>query len=79
MAKLPVDAAPEKVIQALKRLGFRLLREGGHISMARKNTDGVSARLTIPNHRRIKGSTLHTVLTHACIPTEDFLNAYEPA
>ena len=79
MAKLPVDAAPEKVIQALTRLGFRLLREGGHISMARKNTDGVSARLTIPNHRRIKVSTLHTVLTHACIPIEDFLNAYEAA
>lgn len=77
MAKLPVDAAPEKVIQALTRLGFRLLREGSHISMARKNDDGVPVRLTIPNHRRIKGSTLHTILTHTCIPTEDFLNAYE--
>lgn len=77
MAKLPVDIASEKVIKTLAIFGFRLLREGSHISMARENADGMRTPLTIPNHRRIKGSTLRVILTESCILREDFLNAYD--
>jgi predicted RNA binding protein YcfA (HicA-like mRNA interferase family) len=77
MARFPVDAPVERVIKALEILGFRLLREGNHIAMARENPDGTRTPLTIPNHRKIKGSTLRTILTQSSIPREDFLRAYD--
>ncbi|AEP12880.1 MULTISPECIES: type II toxin-antitoxin system HicA family toxin [Chloracidobacterium] len=77
MPRFPVDAPVERVIKALEILGFRLLREGNHIAMARENPDGTRTPLTIPNHRKIKGSTLRTILTQSSIPREDFLRAYD--
>lgn len=77
MPKFPIDAPNRKVIRALEALGFRLVREGNHISMERTNADGTSTPLTIPNHTTIKGSTLRTVLTQAGIPRQEFLEAYE--
>jgi len=79
MPRFPVDAPIEKVIRALEQLGFRLIREGNHIAMVRDNADGTRTSLTIPNHRRIKGSTLRTILTQTGIPRDDFLEAYEEA
>jgi predicted RNA binding protein YcfA (HicA-like mRNA interferase family) len=61
MPKFPVDAPKIKVINALEALGFQLVREGNHISMARKNPDGTRTPLTLANHPRIKGSTLRTI------------------
>ena len=40
MAHVPVDAPRDRVIKALERLGFRLVREGNHIEMVRENPDG---------------------------------------
>jgi len=36
MSKFPVDAPIGRVVSALQRLGFTLVREGNHISMLRK-------------------------------------------
>ena len=77
MPKFPVDAPIRKVIAALERLGFRLVREGSHISMVRENPDGTKTPLTIPNHPTIKKSTLRTILTQSGISRESFLKAYE--
>jgi len=79
MAKFPVDAPEEKVIKALELLGFRQVRIREHIAMERENHDGTRTPLTMPNHRRIKGSTLRTILTQAHIPRNEFLRAYEQA
>ena len=79
MARFPVDAPLRKVIKTLESLGFRLVREGNHIAMVRENVDGTRTPLTMPNHRRIKGSTLRTILTQAGIPREEFLEAYRDA
>ena len=57
MAKSPVDAPIRKVIKAFESLGFRLVQEGNHIAMVWENPDGTRTPLTMPNHRRIKGST----------------------
>jgi predicted RNA binding protein YcfA (HicA-like mRNA interferase family) len=77
MNKFPIDAPKEKVIKSFEILQFHLVREGNHISMRRQNLDGSQTLLTIPNHRRIKGSTLRTVLTQAGISRDDFLKAFE--
>jgi predicted RNA binding protein YcfA (HicA-like mRNA interferase family) len=77
MSKFPVDAPQQKVIKALERLGFRLIRKKEHISMERSNPDGTKTPLTMPNHPKIKSSTLRTICTQAGISRDDFLDAYE--
>jgi len=63
MPKFPVDAPKGKVIKALERLGFHMVRKGNHIAMLRQNEDGTDTPLTMPNHRTIKSSTLRTILS----------------
>ena len=77
MGKFPVDARRERVVRALERLGFHLVREGEHIAMIRVNPDGSRTPLTMPNHERIKSSTLRTICTQAGIPREEFLRAWD--
>jgi len=79
MARFPKDAPKRRVIKALELLGFGLVRVHEHISMIRHNVDGTDTSLTMPNHRRIKGSTLRTICTQANIPRSEFLAAYENA
>jgi len=76
MAKFPVDAPIRDVLSALQRLGFVIVREGNHVSLARENAGGTRTLLTLPNHRTLKGSTLRTILSQAGIPRDDFLEAY---
>jgi predicted RNA binding protein YcfA (HicA-like mRNA interferase family) len=77
MSKFPVDAPIDKVIKTFEGLGFRLIREGNHIAMLRENQDGSRTPLTMPNHRKIKSSTLRTILTQSGISRDEFLDIYE--
>jgi len=76
MGKFPVDAPKARVIKSLEILGFRIIREREHIAMLRENPDGSKTPLTMPNHPKIKGSTLRTICSRAGISREDFLKAY---
>jgi predicted RNA binding protein YcfA (HicA-like mRNA interferase family) len=77
MDKFPADAPKQKVVKALEILGFRVIREKEHISLLRDNQDGTKTPLTMPNHPRIKSSTLRAICSQAKIARDDFLDAYE--
>ena len=79
MAKFPVDAPKAKVIKVLEQFGFSIVREKEHLSMIRKNLDGTTTPLTLPNHKQIKSSTLRSICTQAGISRDDFITAYEKA
>jgi predicted RNA binding protein YcfA (HicA-like mRNA interferase family) len=75
--KFPQDVPQPKVIRTFEHLGFHIVRVGNHISMQRENPDGTKTSLTMPNHERIKGSTLRIICTQVKISREDFIHAFE--
>jgi predicted RNA binding protein YcfA (HicA-like mRNA interferase family) len=76
MPKFPVDAPKQKVVRALERLGFVIVRQREHIAMLRENGDGTRTSLTIPNHLHIKSSTLRFICSQTGISRDDFIKSY---
>jgi predicted RNA binding protein YcfA (HicA-like mRNA interferase family) len=67
----------KRVMETLESLGFEIVREREHITMIRENDDGTKTPLTMPNHKKIKCSTLRTICTQAGIARNEFLKFYE--
>lgn len=61
------DLSSERVINALLKVGFRIINEGKHIGMS----DGIH-RVTIPRHKRINPYTLKGIIKDAGLTDEEF-------
>ena len=77
MAKFPIDAPKKRVLNSLQSLGFVIVREGNHIAMKKVNADGSVTTLTLPNHSKLKASTLRSIIAQAGISRDAFLADYE--
>ena len=61
----------------MRALGFEVVRQRNHVSLARTEADGTLTPMTLPGHRFIKSSTLRTILTQSGIDRNDFMRAYD--
>lgn len=77
MAKFPIDVPIGKVVKTFELLGFVVVRKGNHISMIRENEDGTKTPLTMPNHEKIKSSTLRVICRQVGVSRDEFIMAYE--
>jgi predicted RNA binding protein YcfA (HicA-like mRNA interferase family) len=64
----------EKVIRALQRDGWVVVRQKGSHIRLQKHLRNDTLKLTIPAHRPIKRSTLAHILKQARLSIEEFLN-----
>lgn len=79
MDKFPVDAPKRRLIKHLRSWVLaRYVKAGTYLWNVRTPT-GAKPLLTMPNHLKIKPSTLWTICTQAGISRNDFLKAYEKA
>ena len=61
------DLSSERVVGALSKAGFRIIKQGKHIGMS----DG-TRHLTIPRHKRINPYTLKGIIKDAGLTDEKF-------
>ncbi len=61
------DLSSERVIKALSKVGFRVIRQGKHIGMSNGK-----CHLTIPNNNRVNPYTLRSIIRSAELTDEEF-------
>jgi predicted RNA binding protein YcfA (HicA-like mRNA interferase family) len=72
MSKVP-NANYDKVISALRKDGWVVVRQRGSHIRLQKHTVDETLKLTIPAHRPIKRSTLAHILKQARLDVDRFL------
>jgi predicted RNA binding protein YcfA (HicA-like mRNA interferase family) len=66
MPKLP-GIGQREAVRALEKLGFCIVRQSGHIIMAKGNT-----RLVIPRHNPINALTMGAIAKEAGLTPQEF-------
>lgn len=72
MSKVPT-LPYEKIITALKRDGWVVVRQRGSHIRLQKHTRTEVLKLTVPGHSPVKRSTLAHILKQANLPLEKFM------
>ncbi len=72
MTKVP-SLHYEKVIKALRRDGWVVVRQKGSHVRLQKHTSSETLKLVVPAHRPIKRSTLSHILKQAQLPLDTFI------
>ncbi len=72
MTKVPI-VNYDKVIRALRRHGWVLVRQKGSHIRLQKHTEQETLKLTVPAHRPIKRSTLSHILKQAKLDVDHFI------
>lgn len=67
MSNIPTDLSAERVVRALKKAGFEIIRQGKHISMVKRDVIVI-----IPRHKRIKRETLREIIKDSELTIEEF-------
>ncbi len=70
--KLPVVSG-SRVIKALERIGYRVIRQRGSHIRLRDEANPNHLPLTVPNHKTIKPGLLRKILRDADLTVEEFL------
>ena len=73
MTKVP-SLSYERVIRALRRDGWVVVRQKGSHIRLQKHTTRETLKLTVPAHRPIKRSTLARILKQARLTVDQFAN-----
>jgi len=73
MTKTPI-LNYQKVVNALQRDGWVVVRQKGSHIRLQKHTAIETLKLTIPAHTPIKRSTLSHIIKQARLTTTDFIN-----
>ena len=63
------DVSSERVVKALRKGGFKVIKQGKHIGMS----DGTH-RVTIPRHKRLNPYTLQRIIKDAGLSDKQFKN-----
>ncbi len=61
------DLSSDRVVKALSKTGFRVVKQGKHIGMS----DG-TRRATIPRHKRLNPYTIQSIIKDAGLTDEEF-------
>ncbi|WP_072621301.1 type II toxin-antitoxin system HicA family toxin [Spirulina major] len=72
MSKVP-SLSYSKIIAALKRDGWRVVRQKGSHIRLEKTLPQETLKITVPAHKPVKRSTLAKILKQAQIEVEQFL------
>ncbi len=72
MTKVP-SLDYKKVIHALQRAGFLVVRQKGSHIRLQKRTGNEVIKLTVPAHKPIKRSTLSHIIKNAGLTNDEFM------
>ena len=72
MSKVP-SLNYEKVIKALQRDGWVVVRQKGSHIRLQKHTENETLKMIVPAHKPIKRSTLSHILKQAKISVDEFM------
>jgi len=69
--KLPVVSG-QKVVRALERIGYHVVRQRGSHIRLRDEAEPSHLPVTVPDHRTVKPGLLRKILRDADLTTEEF-------